>query len=169
MLLRAFVALLIASIPALAQSHVFVYVAPGGVATWSPSLHGDAFVHLGGGGEFVLKNGLGVGADAGAMGELFGGTTGTFSLDGSYHFRRQRLVDPFVLAGYSLFFHRNSGDFIFGPNTSVPSANLFNFGGGTNLWFSHHVGAKLEFRDHLHSENGSIVHYAEFMMGVGFH
>jgi hypothetical protein len=89
------------------------------------------------------------------MGELFGGTTGTFSLDGSYHFRRLRLVDPFVLAGYSLFFHRSSGNlFNFGTSTNIPSANLFNFGGGTNLWFSHHVGAKLEFRDHLHSENG---------------
>ncbi len=168
--IRAGVALLIASIPALAQSHAFVYVAPGGMATWSPSLHGDAFVHLGGGGEYVTKSGLGIGADAGAMGELFRGTGGTFSVDGSYHFRRQRLVDPFVLAGYSLFFHRSSVNlFNFVPNTGIPSANLFNFGGGTNLWFSRHAGAKLEFRDHLHSENGSIVHYAEFMMGVGFH
>jgi hypothetical protein len=51
----------------------------------------------------------------------------------------------------------------------LPSLNLFNFGGGVNLWFSRHVGAKIEARDHVHSDNGSAVHYTEFMLGLGFH
>jgi hypothetical protein len=169
MRIRAGVILLIASLPALAQSHAFVYLAPGGQETGFPgNASGDVFAHFGGGGEYVTKSGIGIGADAGAMGFLFGGTFGTFSVDGSYHFRYQKLVDPFVFAGYSVFFDRNSGS-LFGTGTGLPSQNLFNFGGGTNLWFSRHVGAKIAFRDHLHSENGSTVHYGEFMLGLGFH
>jgi hypothetical protein len=167
MLIRTAVILLAAGMPAPAQSHAFVYVAPGGALTGA--FGGDAFVHFGGGGEYVMKNGIGVGADAGAIGLLFGGTTGTLSLNGSYHFRRQRLVDPFVTAGYSLFFDRTGDSFFFGTETHLENLSLFNFGGGTNLWFSRHVGAKIEFRDHVHSGSGSTVHYAEFMLGIAFH
>jgi hypothetical protein len=106
MLIRTAVILLAASMPALGQSHVFVYVAPGGALT--REFAGDVFVHFGGGGEYVMKHGIGVGADAGAIGLLFGGTTGTLSLNGYYHFRRRRLVDPFATAGYSLFFDRTA-------------------------------------------------------------
>jgi hypothetical protein len=170
MRLRLGAAFLLTSFSALAQSHVFAYVAAGGALTSSSGIHGDALGHFGGGGEYVIKNGIGIGADAGAMGELFGSTFGTFSLDASYHFRRQKLVDPFVLAGYSLFFHRSPGGiFNFGPQPDLPSQNLFNFGGGVNLWFSRHVGAKIEARDHVNSQNGSAVHYTEFMLGLGFH
>jgi hypothetical protein len=38
-----------------------------------------------------------------------------------------------------------------------------------NLWFSRHVGAKLQFRDHIHSDTGGTTHFAEFTMGLGFH
>jgi hypothetical protein len=167
MLIRTAVILLAAATPALGQSHVFVYVAPGGALT--RAFAGDAFVHFGGGGEYVMKNGLGVGADAGAIGLLFGGTTGTLSLNGSYHFRRQRLVDPFVTAGYSLFFDRTGNLLFAGTEVHEENLSLFNFGGGTNLWLLRHVGAKLEVRDHAHSGSGSTVHYAEFMMGLAFH
>ena len=168
MKIRAAVILLVAGIPALAQSHAFAYLAPGGALT--RAFAGDVFVHFGGGGEYVMENGIGVGADAGAIGLLFGGTTGTLSLNGSYHFRHQRLVDPFVTAGYSLFFDRTAMSFIFpSPEVHQENLSLFNFGGGTNLWFSRHVGAKIELRDHVHSGSGSTVHYAEFMLGLGFH
>ena len=144
-----------------------MYVAPGGALT--RAFAGDVFVHFGGGGEYVMKSGIGVGADAGAIGLLFGGTTGTLLLNGYYHFRRQRLVDPFVTAGYSLFFDRTSDSFFFGTEVHQGNLSLFNFGGGTNLWFSRHVGAKIELRDHVHSGSGSTVHYAEFMLGLAFH
>ena len=164
---RTAVALFAASMPALGQSHVFVYLAPGGALT--RAFAGDVFVHFGGGGEYVMKNGIGLGADAGAIGLLFGGTTGTLSLNGYYHFRRRRLVDPFVTAGYSLFFDQTASSFFFGVEAHQDNLSLFNFGGGTNIWFSRHVGAKIQFRDHVHSGNGSTVHYVEFIMGVAFH
>jgi hypothetical protein len=167
MLIRTAVLLLASGMPAPGQSHVFVYVAPGGALT--RAFAGDVFVHFGGGGEYVMKNGIGVGADAGAIGLLFGGTTGTLSLNGYYHFRRQRLVDPFVTTGYSLFFDRTGDSLFFGPEPHLENLSLFNFGGGTNLWFSRHVGAKIALRDHVHSGNGSTVHYAEFVLGLAFH
>ena len=148
------------------QSQGFVYVAPGGALT--RVFAGDAFV-FGGRRRVVMKNGIGVGADAGVIGLLFTGTTGTLSLNGSYHFRRERLVDPFVTAGYSLFFDRTATSFVFGTETHQENLSLFNFGGGTNLWFSRHVGAKLELRDHVHPGGGSTVHYMEFMLGLAFH
>jgi len=131
MWIRTAVILLAAGMPTLGQSHVFVYLAPGGALT--RAFAGDAFVHFGGGGEYVMKNGIGVGADAGAIGLLFGGTTGTLSLNGYYHFRRQRPVDPFVTAGYSLFFDRTETSFFFGTEAHQDNLGLFNFGGDTNL------------------------------------
>jgi hypothetical protein len=167
MQIRTAVIFLASGFPALGQPQVFVYLAPGGALT--RAFAGDLFVHFGGGGEYVMKNGIGLGADAGAIGLLFGGTTGTLSLTGSYHFRQQRLLDPFVAAGYSLFFNRTAANFLFpSPDVHKENLSLFNFGGGTNLWFSPHVGAKIELRDHVHSGSGT-VHYAEFMLGLAFH
>jgi hypothetical protein len=78
-------------------------------------------------------------------------------------------VDPFVTAGYSLFFDRTATSLFFGTEAHQGNLSLFNFGGGTNLWFSRHVGAKLALRDHVHSGSGSTVHYAEFMMRLAFY
>ncbi|HEY4365045.1 MAG TPA: hypothetical protein VGN17_29040 [Bryobacteraceae bacterium] len=77
--------LLFAALPALAQSHAYVYIAPG-LQSANGSTFGDALLHLGGGGEFVMKNGIGVGADGGVLGVIFGDTLGTVSVDGFYHF-----------------------------------------------------------------------------------
>jgi hypothetical protein len=71
MQLRTAVILLAAGIPALTQPQVFVYLAPG--ASLTRAFAGDAFVHSGGGGEYVMKKGIGVGAEGGVIGVLFGG------------------------------------------------------------------------------------------------
>src|ERR1700733_12603861 len=96
---RTAVVLLAAGIPAQAQTQGFVYLGAGGGLP--RAFAGDPFVHLGGGAEYVTKRGLGIEADAGVMGLWFS-AAGTLSVDGSYHFRHQRSVDPFVTAGYSL-------------------------------------------------------------------
>jgi hypothetical protein len=85
-------------------------------------------------------------------------------VDGSYHFRRQRRLDPFVNAGYSLFFSQTSGFF---TQVALPHFSLVNFGGGTNLWFSRHLGARIQIRDHLHVESGVTVQFVEVMLGLG--
>ena len=63
--------------------------------------------------------------------EVFGASSGAPSVDGSFHFRHAHLEDPFVVAGYSLFFNCKAGFF---TPANQPHLNLFNFGGeATNL------------------------------------
>jgi hypothetical protein len=156
-------------LPAFPQSASgFVYGAAGGELTrYSGHSSGDALLHLGGGGEYVTRSGIGIEADGGVLGVLFGGTRGTFSVGGSYHFRRKRMVDPFVTAGYS-FFSQTGAYFLSVPtDQNVPHLNLFNAGGGMNLWFSRHVGARIEIRDHLNTVNGGTIQFPEFLLGLG--
>lgn len=63
-------------------------------------------------------------------------------------------MDPFVTAGYTLFFR--SGH-----------ANLWNFGGGLNYWFASRLGLKVELRDHIWPENGA-THYWGVRIGLNF-
>jgi hypothetical protein len=66
-----------------------------------------------------------------------------------------RKVSPFVTAGYTLFFR----DF---------TVNGFNFGGGTNYWFSESKGLRFEVRDNVASESGDTVHFVGFRVGLAF-
>jgi hypothetical protein len=161
-------AVLLNSAPVFGQgASAFVYIAPGAVLQKSGTqASGDGFVHVGGGGGYVFKNGIGIEADGGVISQLFEGTRGAVSIDGGYHFRLHKLVEPFVAGGYSSFFSKTYSPGFFSPVT-LPRLNLFNYGGGTNLWFARHVGARVELRDHVHSGDGVTTHYAEFVLGLG--
>lgn len=144
--------LIILTISAAAQNRGqgYIFAAPGGVANG-----GDATLHFGGGGEGLVYKGLGAGAEIGFMGpaSYMGEGFGVFSANGSYHFRRDQKLVPFVTSGYTLFFRDGS-------------ANLVNFGGGVNYWFRDHLGLRVEFRDHvLPSPN---THFWEFRFGLAF-
>lgn len=124
------------------QSHGYLFIAPGGISSGG---HTATTVHLGAGGEVGLAKGVGLGAELGALGprqDFAGNLMGVVSANGYYHFRREEKLEPFVTAGYSLFFR--SGH-----------ANLFNFGGGANYWFHSKLGLRLEFRDHVWSQSRS--------------
>jgi hypothetical protein len=117
-------------------------------------------LQFGAGGEKVLGKGVGIGAEIGALGErqYFSDTVfGVFSPNGYYHFNHGRhiKVDPFVTAGYTLFFRSGS-------------ANLFNVGGGLNYWVKHSLGVRLELRDQVQPGGGSAVHYWGFRLGLVF-
>jgi len=93
----------------------------------------------GGGGEGVFWKGLGAGADIGAFYpyRAAGNVIGLGSVSATYHFnagRQDTKWDPFVVAGYSLFFRSGT-------------LNGAHWGGGVGYWFSRHVGARIEFRD----------------------
>ena len=112
------------------------------------------------GGEAVLGRGVGIGAELTAIGtreDFLDSVVGTFSANGYYHFARgsNLKLDPFLTGGYTLLFRYGH-------------ANLFNFGGGLNYWLGNHVGARIEFRDQVHS-NGSAVHYWGFRFGLAVH
>src|SRR5690349_19565155 len=95
-----FLALITAS-AMMAQSHGYVFVAPG-VANAAGDTAG--LIHLGVGGEGVLPIGIGAGAEVGFMGRTNLDVLGTASINGYYHFNRGGSWKPFATAGYSSFF-----------------------------------------------------------------
>lgn len=136
----------------LAQSHGYLFVAPG-VANDGNNSAG--IIHLGIGGEGVLPIGIGAGAELGFLGRTSLDALGSASVNGYYHFKRNGSWAPFVTAGYSNFFA------LFGDTS------LANMGGGVNYWYKDHLGIKLEFRDHFRTGTGS-ANYAEFRFGFDF-
>ena len=145
---------------AMAQTHAYLLAAPGVAHADTRSL---GLIHLAGGGEYVFKNTIGVGAEIGFLGRTDLGALGTASLNGYYHFPRHGAWVPFVTAGYSNFFEL------------FDSTNLANIGGGVNYWYKDHFGIKLEFRDHFRGGNanlnfpsGGSANYAEFRFGFDF-
>lgn len=138
-------------------SNGYVFIAPGGATCCS---HTAMTLQFGAGGEYVFGKGVGVGAEIGAVGmrQYFGDSLlGVFSPNGYYHFVHQKEIkmDPFVTGGYTLMFRNGH-------------ANLFNFGGGVNYWFHSRLGARMEFRDQLHTTNGSALHYWGGRFGIAF-
>lgn len=138
---------------ATAQEHSgegYLFFAPGVIT--SPG-NSTGSLHLGGGGEGFLHKGIAAAAELGYLApwDDFDGGIGILSLDGQYHFNRGQKVVPFVTAGYSLAFR--SGH-----------ANLFNYGVGANIWMRANKGLRLEFRDHVDTNN----HYIDFRIGYAF-
>lgn len=158
---RALIVTVVAGIAAVTlpaqSSHGYVFVAPGGLSAGSGT---QATLHGGGGFEaLVWRRWAGVGAEAGWIGPIqrLGSGLGTLSPNGYFHFGGDRLrgIDPFVTAGYSMFFRRNA-------------ESLFNFGGGLNWWFRDDVGLKFEIRDHVDPERFRTDHFWGFRFGVTF-
>ncbi|HWC00040.1 MAG TPA: hypothetical protein VG672_25205 [Bryobacteraceae bacterium] len=138
------------------SSNGYVFFAPGGATCCG---YTAMTLQMGAGGEAVIWNGIGAGAELGVAGQRsdFGGTVaGVFSPNGYYHFLRGKdlKLDPFVTGGYTLLFRSGS-------------ANLFNFGGGVNYWFHRRLGARLEFRDHVYTGDGTL-HYWGIRVGLAF-
>ncbi len=136
----------------MAQSHGYVFVAPGAANIGGTSA---ALIHLGIGGEAVLPMGIGAGAELGFLGRTSLDVLGTASLNGYYHFNRGGSWKPFATAGYSNFF------------TITGHNNLANIGGGLNYWYKDHMGIKLEVRDHFSTGTNS-ANYLEFRFGFDF-
>jgi hypothetical protein len=149
--------LLTMSAAAAAQSSSgYVFFAPGGATTRG---YTEMTFQAGVGTDLVLAKGIALNMEVGALGphERFSdGAMGVFSPGGAFFFLRDsdRALQPFVNGGYSLMF-RNGHE------------NLFYFGGGTNWWFSRHVGLRMEVRDHV-STHYTTVHFWGFRFGAAF-
>jgi len=136
----------------------YVFFAPGGILAEETQV-GTA--HFGGGGEFLLYKGIGIGSEAGYLTPWrnFSNGIGLVSVNGSYHFLRNGKVSPFVTAGYSVAFR--SGH-----------VNLVNFGGGINWWVRERIGIRLEVRDNMYSESPfdgtHRIHYLGGRIGLSF-
>ncbi len=132
----------------------YVFAGPGGT-----SGGGTGTLQIGGGGEGLLKGGVGVGAELAYLTPIrsVGDGIGMFSVNGSYHFLKAsdsgKLV-PFVTGGYTGFFRSGY-------------ANGVNFGGGVNYWFKPRVGLRVEFRDSFFAQDTSN-HFMNVRVGITF-
>ena len=117
----------------------------GGFGAVTDGNDSEATLHVGGGGEAVFWDSLGVGAEIGFLGpvESIGDGVGVFSVNGSYHFlpNKGRTLRPFATGGYTLGFRDGT-------------ESLFNFGGGFHYWLTPKFGLRVEFRDHVLPEEG---------------
>jgi hypothetical protein len=135
----------------------YLFVAPGAL-----SVRGTASgtIQIGGGGELAIVKGVSAGVELSALGPTDGfadDVQGVASFNGYYHFVHDKTArfDPFVTAGYSLFFRRGT-------------ENLFNFGGGMNYWLTQHLGLRLEVRDQVYSPDLVTLHFWGVRVGVTF-
>ena len=126
----------------------YVFFAPGvGGSHFGP---GKATLQFGAGGEGFIYRGLGVGAEIGPVGSLstvrygqdsygwIDSVVGLGSVNLSYHLlpsTTDRKLEPFVTAGYSVFFR-----------AGISQGS--NFGSGVNIWLNKNVAMRFEVRDH---------------------
>jgi hypothetical protein len=150
--MRVIVLAIFAAAAAMAQTHGYVFVAPGVASGGNNS---SALIHLGVGGEYVFRNTVGAGAEVGFIGRSNLDRAGMASINGYYHFKHDRPWAPFVTGGYSNVFEL------------FQSSSLANLGGGLNYWYKDHVGLKFEVRDHFSTGTGS-ANYLEFRFGFNF-
>ena len=122
---------------------------------------GDSWAtwHAGGGGEVVIADAFGIGAELGYLNWFEEGmdTIGVFSTNGTYHFfprQASRRLRPFVTGGYTLAFNNGGHE------------NLFNVGGGVDYWMKKRVGLRIEFRDHVWSGSSQATHFWSARFGV---
>ena len=116
--------------------------------------------HLGGGGDAIFADAVGIGAEIGYLNSFEEDSegVGVFSVNGSYHFgggSPSGKVRPFVTGGYTLGFRDGH-------------ANLFNVGGGVNFWLKPKVGLRVEFRDHIWVEDNDTLQFLGVRVGVTF-
>jgi len=113
------------------------------------------FFQVGAGGEGLVANGFGLGAEIGYLAPFRSGGNGIglFSGDASYHFNRSSKLVPFVTGGYSAAFRSGA-------------SHGGNFGGGVHYWMKEHVGLRFEVRDHVFSSDSP--HLFQFRVGLSF-
>ena len=105
----------------------YLYMAPG-VSS------GNATSHFGGGGEYLLYKGLGVGGEVGWWRQNWD-TSMLVSVNGLYQFHASRKLVPFTTAGFSY--------------SALDRTRGVNLGGGANWWLRDNAGLRLEVRDHV--------------------
>jgi Outer membrane protein beta-barrel domain len=128
----------------------------GGLGAASGEGESTATWHIGGGGEAIFADAIGVGAEIGYLNSFEEDSQGigVFSVNGSYHFGSGKWR-PFVTGGYTLGFRDGH-------------ANLFNLGGGVQYWLKPSVGLRIELRDHIWTEENDTAHFWGVRVGVTF-
>lgn len=135
-----------------------VFLGPSGKTGFGKT---TAAITVGGGGEWLLASGLGVGAEAHYLWETRSFTAGSsaLSINATYHHgagRRDNNWVPFGTMGFA-----NSIPFEDGEAG-------FNYGGGITYWFRRSKGLRIEFRDYVHSDPFETFHSWQIRTGLTF-
>ena len=138
------------------STHGYVFAAPGGATS---GFYTSATLNFGIGMEARVVPHLGAGIEGSGLGfidNFAGSIMGVISPNGYFHFKgaKAATVDPYVTSGYTLMFRYGS-------------ANIFNVGGGVNIWPREHLGLKVEIRDHIDARYDTI-HYWGIRFGLAF-
>ena len=114
-------------------------------------------INIGGGGEGLIKGGLGASVDLSYLffpRSGFGAGFGMFSPGMVYQFRTNRKTVPFVSGGYTLAFRQGTENLVYG-------------GGGFNHWFGNRWGLRFEVRDQI-APRDSEYNFLQFRIGFLF-
>jgi len=108
-------------------------------------LSGNSNAHqFGGGGEWLVDKGVGLGGEILSSTQSFEGAslnTWIGSINVSYHFgssTKKRKVEPFVTGGYTFYYV---------SNITLPHESGGNVGVGLNIWLARLIALRLEIRD----------------------
>lgn len=114
----------------------------------------DAILHFGGGAEFLIDKGFGIGLDLGHK-HVPGNASGAGALSAGmvYVFSREQKTKPFVGGGYTLFM-------------ADGGANIAYIGGGVNHSIGESWGVRVEARDYFPFSDWSSHHILEGRIGV---
>lgn len=134
-----------------AQSYGYAFIATGNETGYS------SYFHPGIGGDWILRERLGIGGEVGGVTNRRQGAPNVALLsgNGSFHVGPSgSTVDPFATAGISAL------------TTGSNIEPLWNWGGGANWWIRPRFGLRFEFRDHVWSRADR--HLVEFRFGISF-
>ena len=116
--------------------------------------YGGALLEFGGGFDYLVYKGLGIGASLGIAGGQAGAAVFP-SLDVSYHFiPKSRRIVPFVMAGVGAI------------GTEGGSSPTLNVGGGVNLWSGRGAAFRIQVRGRYDTEYDE--HTVALQLGVTF-
>lgn len=111
----------------------------------------DSF-HVGGGGEFVAGDRVGIGGEVGFFNRLIVGSANATV----YPVRASARFSPFVTGGITRM----------GIGDGEGGFQAFNIGAGLHYWAGEHVGFRTEFRDHIRPGDRGPTQYCSVRAGV---
>ena len=119
-----------------------------GPAGTSGFINTNTTFHAAGGVEIVAADRVGVGGEFGFFNRLIVG-----SANGVLRFG-----NVFLSGGYSRM----------GIGDGEGAFSAFNVGGGVHAWMGDHAGLRVEFRDHVRTDDRGNTHYWSIRAGVAF-
>ena len=143
LLVTVFITLLAATV----EAQVLGYGIAGPAGT-SGFINTNTTFHAAGGVEIVAADRAGVGGEFGFFNRLIVG-----SANGVVRFG-----NVFLTGGYSRM----------GIGDGEGAFSAFNVGGGVNAWMGDHAGLRVEFRDHVRTDDRGNTHYWSIRAGVAF-